>query len=298
MKFSECKSKAVSYILKHRIELFIIVIIAYISFTLILYYKFPCTGGDTITSLEKLALSAEIISMLFIAVSAVVAVFQYYISCRNEKIKSNTEKIQKSIELTAFYKDHILDKLSVICLIFNDSGITNILDCINKNEMINFDEHELKQLLTKSQRDSLKSAQFSPKFIKSIAFADKTFNLKLTGIDSQNIDENKSKIAMAFMSNYIVDTLNNLEYFAMHFTHNIADESVIFQSIHPTYLQITELLYYTIAEKNTPNNPKFFTNLIDLHNIWKKKQNEQNKELVKTQRGVVAKGSFAETITE
>nr|MDE6764427.1 DUF4760 domain-containing protein [Oscillospiraceae bacterium] len=125
------------------------------------------------------------------------------------------------------------------------------------------------------------------------------FNEKLeenNGMTNTKYAVNYSKVMNAFMSNFISETLNNLEYFAMYFTHNIADESVIYQSTHQTYIEITELLYYHICQLNTPNSSKYYTNLIELYNIWKSKQIELLNKNIQEQRRNVEKGTYANNI--
>lgn len=62
-----------------------------------------------------------------------------------------------------------------------------------------------------------------------------------------NIEKDISK---HITSSIITDTLNSLEYFAMNFVHEIADESVGFESLAPSYIKFVQLLYCEIAKLN------------------------------------------------
>lgn len=302
------KRSFLDFLSEHRLASTIVIIIIYIFITIMIFFNFY-KDNDT-APLEHLELSAEISSFLFIVVSSIIAVWQYYISCRNEQIKNQTEKVQKSIELLGYFKDNILDKTTAIQYIFEKSGISKILNCIDKSKIANFDSFELEELLTKDRLEQLKTIQHDKKFVNAVLIANEAFNLSLLGVSynlSEETEENGStvnkqcsinynKVMNAFMSNFISETLNNLEYFAMYFTHNIADESVIYQSTHQAYIEITELLYYHICQVNTPNSSKFYTNLIELYNIWKSKQIKLLDKKIQEQRCNIEKGTYANNI--
>ena len=80
----------------------------------------------------------------------------------------------------------------------------------------------------------------------------------------------------------------------MHFSHNAADSSVVYQSLHQSYIEMVEALYYFIAIMNTDSIDKFYTNVISLYGKWKderlrrdEKQKEHEHEL--QNRGTVIK---------
>lgn len=296
------KSKTlITFILNHRKLTTMVIILLYLVLTFITCCFAPIQEDEIKFSLNRIELSAEIVSFFFIVVSSIIAVWQYYVSCKNEHIKNETERIQKSIELIEYYKNNVLDKTSAIICIFKYAKISEIMNGIDKSKIKDFDVHELNQLLTSDKIKKLKEIEQGEDFITAILMANEAFNLSLPGAtysDKTPTQEiaNRVKVYNAFMSNFISDTLNNLEYFAMYFAHNIADESVIYQSAHQTYLNIVELLYYNISNLNTPDNSKYYTNLIDLYNIWKKRQTKQHKEIVDGQRCAVKKGSNATNI--
>lgn len=287
-----------------------LLILLYFILIFVICLIIPAEDKKTHFSLDRIIRSAEAISFLFIAISSVVGVWQYYISCRNAHINNEADKIQKSIELIGYYKDNILNKINAINYIYDKSGITNILNNIDKSKMMIFDEPELKILLVESKINDLKSIENNEKFLTAVIMANEIYNLKLPGDLPNNLSENSTtnskakkdimmnlfKMKQAFMANFITDTLNNLEFFAMYFTHNIADESVIYQSAHQTYLKITELLYYNISKSNTGHCPKYYTNLIELYNIWKKRQTQCNESIIENQRNNIKKGSNATNI--
>lgn len=291
------------FILCHRILFTFIAVILYLVITFLICYLVPSYDEKWFT-LNNLEISAEISSFLFIVVSSIIAVWQYCVSCRNEHYKDKTERIQKSIDLIEYYKNNILDKAMAIITIFQNTGITNILKSIDKSKINNFDIHELQELLTNDKIEELKEIQKSQKFFEAILMANEAYNLNLPGISydmkdnsKPTVTANRLKVVNAFMGRYITETLNNLEYFSMHFAHNIADESVIYQSAHQTFIEIVELLYYNISSINDSGCKKFYTNLISLYIIWRDKQKEKNDDMIKKQRSLIETGSSSKNIS-
>lgn len=79
--------------------------------------------------------------------------------------------------------------------------------------------------------------------------------------------------------------LNKLEFFSMHFTSKLADESVVYQSLHQVFLSTVKLLYGEIVYKNdVSGKDKYFTNTINLYNKWAERDEKMNKELVSKER--------------
>ena len=76
----------------------------------------------------------------------------------------------------------------------------------------------------------------------------------------------------------------------MNFNYNIADESVVYQSLHKTFLEVVYLLYYNIAVNNEPGDKKLFTNIIELYNLWQKKSEETKNEELNSLRRSTQKG--------
>ena len=87
--------------------------------------------------------------------------------------------------------------------------------------------------------------------------------------------------AKLFMSRLVTDSLNKLECFCMLFNYKIADEKVIYQSVHQVFLNTIKSLYINIARINKTPSDKYYTNIIELFNKWEARDRE-TKELEKT----------------
>lgn len=96
----------------------------------------------------------------------------------------------------------------------------------------------------------------------------------------------------------ITDTLNKLEYFAMSFNTKIADEDVVYQSLHQSFLKMINMMYFYIAFQNVDGKDKYYTNIIELYNKWRDRYIEasrieiESKRAVQTKKNPINKGLF------
>ncbi len=66
-----------------------------------------------------------------------------------------------------------------------------------------------------------------------------------------------------------VDLLNKLEMNCMYFSNKLADEEVVYQSLHQLYLIVVKSLYFYIAHSNKDTGAdKYYVNIIKLYNEW------------------------------
>lgn len=215
-----------------------------------------------------------------------------------QKMKGCQNK--KAIDLSAFYKDKILKPFQAIYYVYLNSGVLEILDKMKQDDMTVFDTVEMEQLLGKSNINKLKKIQYSEKFCKSVLEANNIYNLNLhiqqrktedTTTKNLKIEINVDSLLASFMSGIVINMLNDLEFFAMHFTHNSADESVVFQSLHQTYIQIVKNLYYNISKTNIAYEGKYYTNIIELYEIWYERSEGQKKQARNSPRHNTSKGT-------
>lgn len=204
-------------------------------------------------------------------------------------------RIQKAIDLSEYYKDNILGFYLPIQYIFEQSGILDIIDSVSNKKKVYFNYRELNQIFSKKQVSSLNKIIHSKEFIKIVKTANIKYNLQLKILRLRNADSNDSselkrlseividsKLLDDFLNNVICNVLNNIEFFSMHFSQRTAEESSVYQSLHQTFLEIVELLYYQISNYNKEDYSKYYTKTIWLNNLWKKRS---EKELKKIQDG-------------
>lgn len=80
---------------------------------------------------------------------------------------------------------------------------------------------------------------------------------------------------------FVYDFLNELEAIALSLRYNLADEKIIYQSLHQTLLNRMPCLYYFIAFHNTLDERRYYTNLIWLYNKWLERDEKQKKRVKK-----------------
>lgn len=291
----------------------IIVIIVAIIFLLLVRNAFILNGvlkvNEIFTktdALTNVSLIVEILSGFFVVIGVVIALWQYVLTSQIEISKYKDERIQKAIDLSAYYKDNILDKMTQMAIVYKKSGIYEILQTVEQNRMKVFDTHELKQLYTESNIDKIKKILESDDFLATVAYVNEKLGLNMLGQETTVTDSNGKNISKIkinklktydyFLNDIVMETLNNMEYFSMHFTYNTADNSVVYQSLHSSYIEITRLLYYNIAKKNETGHNKYFTNVIELYNLWVVKANEQSQKELSSIRNNVAKGNISKAL--
>ncbi|MDD4154222.1 MAG: hypothetical protein PHT30_02280 [Bacilli bacterium] len=81
-----------------------------------------------------------------------------------------------------------------------------------------------------------------------------------------------------FIENVKQTTLNRLEAMSMYFVKGIADDSVIYQSLHQTFIRFVKLMYPFIASLNTDNLHKYYTCIISLYEKWNKCYSQMKRE--------------------
>ena len=251
---------------------------------------------------ESLYYSSQIVSSFCVMCSVIIAAWQYYLSVKGSNRELSIVQVQRAIDLAEYYKDNILIYYPAISYVFQEGGISEILAKIKISDIRDFDTDELNRLLSPQDIQKLKKSQFEVSFCKAFINANEIYNLNINLLD-MTTDENGKvvvpskcdiEIAVTFMANFINNVLNNMEYFALHFTHNVADESVVYQSLHDSYIKMVILLYYYIA--NTNNDPcnKLFTNVISLYNTWYTKQCESNQTRTKIKKSLESHGTVIE----
>lgn len=245
----------------------------------------------------------QIVSNLFVVSGVFIAVWQYVSTSRSEITKYKSERVQKAIELSGYYKDNILCNMSFLIKVYKDTGILEVVNGVRPSKFHDFDEVELKDNYSDSQIEQIAKIINSEEFLKSVMEIGELFDFT-NGLTERRVSKsgdetivetviNSSKLHHSFMDSIVMRTLNNLEYFAMHFTHKVADESVVYQSLHSTYLDMVRILYYNIAINNKMVKPKLYTNVIELYNIWNEKANKQVQTQADKARSIVLKGTLA-----
>lgn len=226
------------------------------------------------------------------------------------------KKIEKSIDIAKEFSNIItevaFDFGGINKMIIEELNLTDKFNMIESNKKLHFDYVELKEVFTDeevnlfmnfSKVDNVKFLKWLIEFKKSsdINFnydvikklndsqplktqlddGKKEWKYKIGGIEktiSANDIINTANELIHEYNTSTVHTLNKLEWIAMNFTSNIANEKIIYQSLHQVYLKTCLSGYIIIANRNREGHEKYYLNLIEHYNNWnKRKQKAINK---------------------
>lgn len=107
--------------------------------------------------------------------------------------------------------------------------------------------------------------------------------------DTEKADQIKSLIMVQQYAKVVDHLLNSLEYFAMYFNTGVADEEVVYQSLHQTYLKIVRAMYFVIAQRNDSPKDMYYTNIINLYIKWSERDKKMKEKVQKQNLKVVQK---------
>lgn len=174
---------------------------------------------------------------VIVAIISFISALVVYLDYRSRKKK---ERAEKSIQIAEKFAKEIIDPLSTILAFFNQTGLSEIINKVKFSNFFDFDNEELNDL-------------FSAEDISQ-------YNELINKYDEKHK-----------MRNLISETLNELEALCMYISTHVADEKYIYNSLHQQFLKSISQLYISISLSNTDNKDKYFTNIIQVFNIWKSK---------------------------
>ena len=222
---------------------------------------------------------------VFAMIGVVIAVWQFHLSYKQVLAEDSLLKIQNAVKLARYYKDEILSESTYVMDIYKESGISKILDDISFDNMKQFDKNEMGATTLSLQKvEAIEKILNSDDFVRLIHKKEKEFFPESPLAKLGTLDETTKKVNFSAEEKeslshhlhhaHIARTLNSLEYFAMNFQHGIAEESVVYDSLHQTYAEYMRIFYYDISSCNTDKENKYFTNAIYLYNLWYNRRRE------------------------
>ena len=213
-----------------------------------------------------------------------ISVICAFIAYKHQKLRA---KKDASCSLASFYANDILLRLGPINHVMTMSGIAErIKQSFSLDKISAFTMDEAK-MITANGADSLSALiadleSIDPHIIYGTKILHATTIEERHELATEYVSkatdpesgETSSSLAHADLLSFefrrdVVRLLNNLEWFAMNFRYNLADEKILYQSLHQTYLSNVWSLYLYICLNNQPGAAKYFTNTIWLFNLWK-----------------------------
>lgn len=226
-----------------------------------------------------LSTPSEMLTALWLLVT-IISVICAFCAYKHQK---NRSKKESACNLAKYYADHIIPELSFISSVLSEANLEEKIKTVFPfDQLIEFDVDEATVLL--------KAASLSfEEMTKDMHFIDPKTILDVSIVYSNTIDErdhrifsycklnketNKTEIRNSVFlhkeyTERVNSFLNELEWFCMCCRYKIADEELLYQSLHKTFLSTVWLLYFYISKSNTSNDNKVYTNVIWLFNLWK-----------------------------
>lgn len=270
--------------------------------------------------IETIYYLSQVISALAVVIGTAIALFQYISNSKANKTQRKREmelyelqiqelqkdRMQRAIDLSEYYKDNVICYMNILKFIYDSTGISEILLNIPDEKIFHFDEHELHKNVCMQDINRIRNFMDKDEFMNALINASATagfwpecreevvlMNDEGKKVKTLRVKEAELKYRFSMM---VQNILNNLEYFAMAFTHETADESVVYQSLHGSYMLAVKLLYYDISSNNTNGESKLFTNVIELYNCWKEKAESQKRDEIAVARENISQGNVLKKV--
>ena len=253
-------------------------------------------------------MSIENICTILISVlsAAITAYFTARSSAKNYAKNNNKEDVKKAIELAQLYEKDLLPLMNAVNTVYRNIPELQVfserLNHERQMSQLKFTESEMKSIFNAKEleiilehidienipQDLLHNSRtaISRNYLNDSMFLS---SLKTKGEKKEEFDSMFDKQLRLEFSYVRGRLLNILESFSMYFSNAIADESIVYQSLHQTFIGVVLLLYFDIAKINTDPKDTFFINIIELFNIWndrykdKKMQEAEATERVRDQ---------------
>ena len=231
---------------------------------------------------------------------------QTNIQKKDLEMRINYQKREKAIEMAKVFSE-LIDKTILV------SEVLKNLEAINKinisdsdyNHLNYFDEDELEKLFDEDDLGKIKSEIN----IENIGLEKYISAYAITGDSSLNkfkdeiiflinekfLRNEKTKqeydkmdiIIKREFSKTMVELLNQLEWFSMHFMSDIAEEKTVYQSLHQIYLKTIKLYYPHIAYLNRKGiKDKYYCNIIGLYVKWANIYHKEKEDEVKRNKKI------------
>lgn len=208
-----------------------------------------------------------------------VSVYYAFRAYRHQKDRSKKEA---ACNLAKYYANNIIDKYADIASVFNAAGLAEIVrKALPLRDLREFDKSELEQFLnrcgmtTKDFMDKLRSIDPSIVLNTRMSAACSPEERRKTYDSYTKLgDDGKPEVIngvflLLDFEQEISGLLNELEWFAMNCKYGLADEELMYQSLHQTFISTVWMLYFYISHRNVNNEDKLYTNLVWLFIKWR-----------------------------
>ena len=232
---------------------------------------------------------SDILSLLML-LTTIVSVYCAFQAYHHQKERTRKEA---ACNLARVYSDEILDKCSIVKVVLDQSGILEFVkENFTMEDIKNFTQREVFDFATRNGikfEDLRKKMNTFDHFSILNAVTCKTnsmvernaLNVAFREIaDGHTAVPKNEKFLKLYFADTISSLLNTLEWFSMNCRYGLADEKVLYQSLHQTFLSTVWMMYYYISMNNAANVDKYYTNIIWLFTEWKTRLKEETDRYV------------------
>lgn len=230
----------------------------------------------------KITLSGDWVSAIMDTLMLVVAIVSAWYAYRAYQHQKDRSRKESACNLAQYYASNIIDKYSDISMVFDSAGITGVIQkAFDLRDLQNFDKEELLDFLKKSEMPfevfEEKLTRIDPKYLlgarmsRACSADDRTNTMcnYTTSDENGGVKIINGTYLQIDFEREISGLLNELEWFAMNCQYGLADEELLYQSLHQTYLSTVWMLYFFISIRNVNNEDKLYTNVSWLFTKWR-----------------------------
>ncbi len=214
------------------------------------------------------------ITWFFSNPAATIAFFSAIIALLAYRHQRKGMRKQNACQAAEKYAREILPRMRYIIKLLEFSGLHAINNKFTGFAL--FTEKELNDLLLKADcteenyRASVNKIK-QEHLIEALAFSGANEYLYKQHSILLEISQTSDKLGEA-VTRFIKDFLNDMEAMATLLRYNIADEKLIYQSLHQTFLKFMKHWYFYISDENRKDQDRFYSNTIWLYNHWNKRK--------------------------
>ena len=261
--------------LKEHFLCFFLVILFFILAGIILIHL-PIKNPTNIESQQVLILGISLenwsiwYTMIGLIVTALWSIYQY--------TKSVTRKQQEKASLIAQdFSTQIIEKLSIIsAVLLKNSEIQKMISKISNSQLHSFTTIEI--------IDILNDKSCFEKYNKILWSKDVQETYKNL-LDKSYSEKEQEKFNSCFHL-LVENTLNELEAICINISSQAAGSEYIYNSLHQSFLNFVEVLSVKISKNNNNNVDKYYTNIIQVYNMWNAEKRKAIKKLEKTSKKI------------
>ena len=239
-------------------------------------------------------------SSFFMLILTAVSVLCAYLAYQHQKKRA---KKDAACDLAREYADTILLEDQIVLTIFSKTGLgAFIKETFPMNKLKKFTKLEMEKLADDSDvtpEDLKKKMEnIDPKILLEVMQrGEPSYQERLLMQDifsepepdestGNFIIKNQPELQAKFITQ-VLCLANKLEWFSMKCRYGLADEKLLYQSLHQTFLSMVWRLYYYISLRNIDINDKYYTNTIWLFKKWHKRlKKNKRKAALKAKRAM------------